>query len=74
MLLNEAHKDKFRYNCANKGNKRIVTAVASVVFLLVATTLFVVTKGFDFVKIMFWVILPKKLLEGEWIVITEPEL
>ena len=69
MLLNEAQRQKqIQIQLRKQRNKRIVTAVASVVFLLVATTLFfVVTKGFDFVKDNVLGHPTKELLEGEWI-------
>ena len=69
MLLNEAQRQKqIQIQLLKQRNKRIVTAVASVVFLLVATTLFfVVTKGFDYVKDNVLGHPTKELLEGEWI-------
>ena len=69
MLLNEAQRQKqIQIQLRKQRNKRVVTAVASVVFLLVATTLFfVVTKGFDFVKDNVLGHPTKELLEGEWI-------
>ncbi|MFV8362434.1 hypothetical protein ACNQGO_03495 [Flavobacterium sp. ZT3P35] len=69
MLLNEAQRIKqIQIQLRKQRNKRVVTAVASAVFLLVATTLFfVVTKGFDFVKDNVLGHPTKELLEGEWI-------
>ncbi|MFV8331706.1 hypothetical protein [Flavobacterium sp. GSP14] len=69
MLLNEAQRQKqIQIQLRKQRNKRIVTAVASVVFLLVATTMFfVVTKGFDFVKDNVLGHPTKELLEGEWV-------
>ncbi len=69
MLLNEAQRQKqIQIQLRKQRNKRIVTAVASVVFLLVATTLFfVVTKGFDYVKDNVLGHPTKELLEAEWI-------
>ena len=69
MLLNEAQRQKqIQIQLRKQRNKRIVTAVASVVFLLVATTIFfVVTKGFDYVKDNVLGHPTKELLEGEWV-------
>lgn len=69
MLLNEAQRQKqIQLQLSKKKNKRIVTAVASVVFLLAATTtFFIVTKGFDYVKDNIIGHPTKELLEGEWV-------
>lgn len=69
MLLNEAQRQKqIQIQLRKQKNKRIVTAVASVVFLLAATTtFFIVTKGFDYVKDNIIGHPTKELLEGEWI-------
>ena len=69
QLLNEAQKQKqIKLQLLKKRNKRIVTAVATVVFLLTATTAyFVVTKGFSYVKDNVLGHPTKELLEGEWI-------
>ena len=69
QLLNEAQKQKqIKLQLQKKRNKRIITAVATVVFLLTATTTyFVVTKGFSFVKDNILGHPTKELLEGEWI-------
>ena len=69
MLLNEAQRQKqIQILLRKQRNKRIVTAVASIVFLLAATTLFfVVTKGFDYVKDNVLGHPTKELLEAEWI-------
>ncbi|MEC5164578.1 RNase H-fold protein (predicted Holliday junction resolvase) [Flavobacterium sp. PL11] len=68
-LLNEAQKQKqIQIQLKKQRKKRIVTAVASVVFLLFAvTTFFIVTKGFDYVKDNVLGHPTKELLEGEWI-------
>jgi hypothetical protein len=69
MLLNEAQRQKqIQIQLRKQRNKRIVTAVASVVFLLAATTTFlIVTKGFDYVKDNIIGHPTKELLEGEWV-------
>ena len=69
MLLNEAQRQKqIQIVLRKQRNKRMVTAVVSIVFLLVATTLFfVVTKGFDYVKDNVLGHPTKELLEAEWI-------
>ena len=69
MLLNEAQRQKqIQIQLRKQKNKRIVTAVASVVFLLAATTTFlIVTKGFDYVKDNIIGHPTKELLEGEWV-------
>lgn len=69
MLLNEAQRQKqIQIQLRKQRNKRIVTAVASVVFLLAATTtFFIVTKGFDYVKDNLIGHPTKELLEGEWV-------
>ena len=69
MLLNEAQRQKqIQIQLRKQRNKRIVTAVASIVFLLAATTtFFIVTKGFDYVKDNIIGHPTKELLEGEWI-------
>ncbi|TDE03903.1 hypothetical protein [Flavobacterium sandaracinum] len=69
MLLNEAQRQKqIQIQLRKQRNKRIVTAVASVVFLLAATTtFFIVTKGFDYVKDNIIGHPTKELLEGEWV-------
>ncbi|SHM32054.1 hypothetical protein [Flavobacterium xanthum] len=68
-LLNEAQRQKqIQIQLRKQRNKRIVTAVASVVFLLAATTtFFIVTKGFDYVKDNIIGHPTKELLEGEWV-------
>nr|WP_314896636.1 hypothetical protein [uncultured Flavobacterium sp.] len=68
-LLNEAQRQKqIQIQLQKKRNKRIVTAVASVVFLVVAiTTFFIVLKGFDYVKDNIFGHPTKELLEGEWV-------
>ncbi|SFE57988.1 hypothetical protein [Flavobacterium xueshanense] len=69
MLLNEAQRQKqIQIQLHKQKNKRIVTAVASVVFLLAATiTFFIITKGFDYVKDNIIGHPTKELLEGEWV-------
>ncbi|RKS15635.1 hypothetical protein [Flavobacterium sp. 120] len=69
VLLNEAQRQKqIQIQLRKQRNKRIVTAVASVVFLLAATTtFFVVTKGFSYVKDNIIGHPTKELLEGEWV-------
>ena len=69
QLLNEAQKQKqIKLQLQKKRNKRIVMAVATVVFLLTATTTyFVVTKGFNYVKDNILGHATKELLEGEWV-------
>ena len=69
VLLNEAQRQKqIRILLRKQRNKRIVTAVASVVFLLAAiTTFFIVTKGFSYVKDNIIGHPTKELLEGEWV-------
>jgi hypothetical protein len=68
-ILNEAQKQKqIQIQLKKKRSKRILVAVASVVFLLLATTTyFIVTKGFDYVKDTIIGHPTKELLEGEWI-------
>ena len=69
VLLNEVQRQKqIQIQLLKKRKKRIVTAVASVVFLVVAiTTFFIVLKGFDFVKDNIFGNPTKELLEGEWV-------
>ncbi|MDI5894004.1 hypothetical protein [Flavobacterium algoritolerans] len=69
VLLNEAQRQKqIQIQLRKQRNKRIVTAVASVVFLLSATTtFFIVTKGFSYVKDNIIGHPTKELLEGEWV-------
>ena len=68
-VLNEAQRQKqIQIQLKKKRSKRILIAVASVVFLLLATTTyFIVTKGFDYVKDTIIGHPTKELLEGEWI-------
>lgn len=68
-LLNEAQRQKqIEIQLKKKRNKRIVISVASVLFLLFATTLFfIVTKGFNYVKDNVIGHPTKELLEGEWV-------
>ena len=69
MLLNEAQRQKqIQIQLKKQRKKRIVTALASVFFLLFAvTTFFIITKGFDYVKDNVLGHPSKELLEGEWI-------
>ncbi len=68
-ILNEAQKQKqIKIQLKKKRKRRILTAVASVLLLLLATTgYFVVTKGFTYVKDTIVGNSNKELLEGEWI-------
>lgn len=68
-LLNEAQKQKqIQIQLKKKRSQRILIAVASVIFLLLATmTYFVATRGFDYVKDTIIGHPTKELLEGEWI-------
>lgn len=68
-LLNEAQKQKQAELLLKKQrNKRIILALAVVVFLLFATTAyFVITKGFDYVKDTILGHPTKELVEGEWV-------
>lgn len=69
QLLNEAQRQKqIQLQLRKKRNKRITLAVATVVFLLTATTtFFIVTKGFAYVKDNVIGHPSKELLEGEWV-------
>ncbi|TDE31627.1 hypothetical protein E0I61_02695 [Flavobacterium ranwuense] len=69
VLLNEAQRQKqLQIQLRKQRNKRIVTAVVSVVFLLAATTtFFIVTKGFSYVKDNIIGHPTKELLGGEWV-------
>lgn len=69
QLLNEVQRQKqIQLQLRKKRNKRITLAVATVVFLLTATTtFFVVTKGFAYVKDNVIGHPSKELLEGEWV-------
>ena len=68
-LLNEAQRQKqIQIQLKKKRNKRIALTIASVLFLLFATTtFFIVTKGFDYVKDNIIGHPTKELLEGEWV-------
>lgn len=68
-LLNEAQRQKqIQIQLKKKRNRRIAVSVASVLFLLIATTLFfIATKGFDYVKDNIIGHPTKELLEGEWV-------
>lgn len=69
QLLNEAQRQKqIQIQLRKKRNARIGYAIATVVFLLTATTTyFVVTKGFTYVKDNLIGHPSKELLEGEWV-------
>jgi hypothetical protein len=69
MVLNEVQRqNQIRIQLKKKKNKRILISVLSVVFLLViTTTFFIVTKGFDYVKDNIIGHPTKELLEGEWV-------
>lgn len=68
-LLNEAQRQKqIQIQLKKKRNKRIAYSIASVLFLLMATTIFfIATKGFDYVKDNIIGHPTKELLEGEWV-------
>jgi hypothetical protein len=69
ILLNEVQRQKqIAIQLKKKRKQNIVTAVATVLFLLLATTIFLmVTKGFDYVKDNIIGHPSKELLEGEWV-------
>ncbi|RVT78221.1 hypothetical protein EOD40_02995 [Flavobacterium sufflavum] len=69
ILLNEAQRQKqIAIQLKKKKKQRIITAVATVIFLVMATTIFLmVTKGFDYVKDNIIGHPSKELLEGEWV-------
>lgn len=69
QLLNEAQRQKqIKQQLLKKRNKRIAIAVGTVVFLLAATTTFLIaTKGFKYVKDNVIGHKTKELLEGEWV-------
>ncbi|MEO8253888.1 MAG: hypothetical protein ABI554_05815 [Flavobacterium sp.] len=69
ILLNEAQRQKqIAIQLKKKRNKRIAISVASVLFLLLATTFYLMaTKGFDYVKDNLIGHPSKELLEGEWV-------
>jgi hypothetical protein len=68
-LLNEMQKQKqIQIQLKKRRGKRIVIAVASVLFLLLAiTSYFIADKGFDYVKDTALGHPTKELLDGEWI-------
>ncbi len=69
QLLNEAQRQKqIKEQLRKKRNARIGYTVATIIFLLFATTTyFVVTKGFNYVKDNIIGHPSKELLEGEWV-------
>ncbi|OYX85297.1 MAG: hypothetical protein B7Y83_05225 [Flavobacteriales bacterium 32-34-25] len=70
VLLNEAQRQKqIALQLKKKRNNRIAVSVATVLFLLLATTFFLLaTKGFDYVKDNLIGHPSKELLEGEWVI------
>lgn len=69
MLLNEMQRqEQIKKELQKQKKKRILIAVASVLFLLFVTlSYFIFTKGFDYVKDNILGHPSKELLEGEWI-------
>ncbi|MDA6071418.1 hypothetical protein NJT12_17500 [Flavobacterium sp. AC] len=69
QLLNEAQKQKqIKLQLLKKRNKRIAIAVGTVLFLIIATTVFfIATKGFKVVKDNVLGNASKELLEGQWV-------
>jgi hypothetical protein len=69
ILLNEAQRQKqIAIQLKKKRKKRIVISVAAVLFLLLATTFYLMaTRGFDYVKDNLIGHPSKELLEGEWV-------
>ena len=69
ILLNEAQRQKqIAIQLKKKRNNRIAVSAASVLFLLLATTFYLMaTKGFDYVKDNLIGHPSKELLEGEWV-------
>ena len=69
VLLNEVQRQKqIALQLKKKRNNRIVISVASVLFLLLATTFYLMaTRGFDYVKDNLIGHPSKELLEGEWV-------
>lgn len=69
VLLNEVQRQKqIALQLKKKRNKRIAISVGSVLFLLLATTFYLMaTKGFDYVKDNLIGHPSKELLEGEWV-------
>ncbi|KDN55228.1 hypothetical protein [Flavobacterium seoulense] len=68
-LLNEAQRQKqIALQLKKKRNNRITISVASVLFLLLATTFYLMaTRGFDYVKDNLIGHPSMELLEGEWV-------
>lgn len=68
-LLNELQRQKqIQLQLQRKRKKRILISVASALFVLLATTVFLIaTKGFDYVKDNIIGNQSKELLEGEWV-------
>lgn len=68
-ILNEAQRQKqIAIQLKKKRNKRIAITVASVLFVVMATTIyFIATRGFSYVKDNILGHPTKELLEGEWV-------
>lgn len=68
-ILNEAQRQKqVAIQLKKKRSKRIATAIASVLLLIIlVTTYFIATRGFTYVKDNVLGNVSKELLEGEWI-------
>ncbi len=68
LLNEEQRQNQIKLQLRKKRNRRIMMAIASVVFLFFAvTTYFVITKGFTYVKDTIIGHPTKELLESEWI-------
>ena len=69
VLLNEVQRQKqIALQLKKKRNNRIAVSIATVLFLLLATTFYLLaTKGFDYVKDNLIGHPSKELLEGEWV-------
>ena len=68
-ILNEAQRQKqVAFQLKKKRTKRIATAIASVLLLIIlVTTYFIATRGFTYVKDNVLGNVSKELLEGEWV-------
>ena len=68
-ILNEAQRQKqVAIQLKKKRTKRIATAIASVLLLIIlVTTYFIATRGFTYVKDNVLGNVSKELLEGEWV-------
>jgi hypothetical protein len=68
LLNEEQRQNQIKLQLRKKRSRRIMMAVASVIFLFAAiTTYFVITKGFTYVKDTIIGHPTKELLEGEWV-------